>query len=460
MKKIYILLITLMCVATIAEAQFQEVPIPVTNALYSGAATIESNGWSVTIWVCGANGAVYRGHANPLSLNWINAYGNLPNTVKLVTLAAIDSLTAFAAGNIGTVGYIYKTTNGGINWAQEFSQSNGQMNAIWMRNASTGFVEGNPVGGRWSLWRTTNGGNTWDSTGRYLSALPSDSGYNNSMWCIGDTILFGTNNSKINFSSNYGMNWTAESTSPEVNIYSIYWDFYQLPYTGQQMFAGTSGSILKSSNYGMNWSIQQNVPGTGNICGICSYSGGVDMLTDYEDIYSRSNKIYQGYQGSNWSLFYTAPSGNYTFLFQKRNEPPIGYQAGAPIVGVRDNGGVSICFACRWGGIKKIGQDIPNTFSLSQNYPNPFNPSTKIRFDISPPLPGEQETPVSLKIYDILGREVEILVNEQLKPGSYEVEWNGTNYSSGVYWYRLISGDPSSSLGQVYIETKKMVLLK
>jgi hypothetical protein len=92
---------------------------------------------------------------------------------------------------------------------------------------------------------------------------------------------------------------------------------------------------------------------------------------------------------------------------------------------------------------------------LFQNYPNPFNPTTRIKFDIRPPLSpllGKEGTGVVLKIYDILGREVTTLVNEQLKPGTYEVDFNGTNYPTGIYFYRLTSGE--------YTLTQRMVLLK
>ncbi len=106
----------------------------------------------------------------------------------------------------------------------------------------------------------------------------------------------------------------------------------------------------------------------------------------------------------------------------------------------------------------------PENFYLEQNYPNPFNPTTKIKYRIplSPPLvKGESEAGrfVTLKIYDILGREVATLVNEQKQPGTYEVEFTtnvGTNnyspFPSGVYFYQL-------KIGQ-YVQTKKLVLLK
>jgi hypothetical protein len=89
--------------------------------------------------------------------------------------------------------------------------------------------------------------------------------------------------------------------------------------------------------------------------------------------------------------------------------------------------------------IKKIAGKIPVEFTLGQNCPNPFNPFTKITFDI-PNLDF-----VSITVFDILGREVLVLVNEQLQPGTYEVEWDGSNYSTGVYYYLLQTGNKVST---------------
>jgi hypothetical protein len=97
-------------------------------------------------------------------------------------------------------------------------------------------------------------------------------------------------------------------------------------------------------------------------------------------------------------------------------------------------------------GIKNISSEIPKEFSLFQNYPNPFNPSTTLQFAIP------KTSFVKLNVYDVLGREIATLVDEQLKPGTYEVDFDGTNLTSGVYYYRLTSDD--------YVETKKMVLTK
>ncbi len=102
-------------------------------------------------------------------------------------------------------------------------------------------------------------------------------------------------------------------------------------------------------------------------------------------------------------------------------------------------------------GIKNITTTIPQEFKLYQNYPNPFNPVTKIKFDI-PANSKWQTANVKMVIYDIIGKEVATLVNEALKPGTYEVDWDGSKYASGVYFYNLIAGD--------FSETMRMVLVK
>lgn len=96
--------------------------------------------------------------------------------------------------------------------------------------------------------------------------------------------------------------------------------------------------------------------------------------------------------------------------------------------------------------ITKINSEIPENYSLFQNYPNPFNPSTLIRYSII------QNEKVSLKVYNILGSEVATLINEHQNAGTYEVEWDASNYSSGVYFYKLHTAK--------FIETKKMVLTR
>ena len=122
------------------------------------------------------------------------------------------------------------------------------------------------------------------------------------------------------------------------------------------------------------------------------------------------------------------------------------------VAGSRD--GRIICFT---GGnyltplVNTVSSLIPDKFSLSQNYPNPFNPVTKIKFDIPQGAGGETQD-VKLIIYDALGKELQVLVNERLNAGSYEVEFKGNDFASGVYFYKLKAGS--------FVETKRMILLK
>ena len=104
--------------------------------------------------------------------------------------------------------------------------------------------------------------------------------------------------------------------------------------------------------------------------------------------------------------------------------------------------------------VEEIFESLPYEYSLSQNYPNPFNPSTTISWQ-SPV--GSHQT---LKIYDLLGNEIATLVDEYLPTGTYKVIFDASGLSSGIYFYKLQAGSPSTGSGQGFVETKKMLLLR
>ncbi len=103
-------------------------------------------------------------------------------------------------------------------------------------------------------------------------------------------------------------------------------------------------------------------------------------------------------------------------------------------------------FGYEWTTDVETGNPVASEFRLMNNYPNPFNPSTTIKYSVP------QGSNVLIKVFDILGNEIETLVNEEKLVGIYEASWNATSLSSGVYFYRLQAGD--------FISTKKMILLK
>ena len=102
-------------------------------------------------------------------------------------------------------------------------------------------------------------------------------------------------------------------------------------------------------------------------------------------------------------------------------------------------------------GIQKLGNNVPEVYELNQNYPNPFNPTTKIKFSI-PQIAAGTVQDVRITVFDILGKEVSVILNEKLQAGNYEVTFDGSNLSSGMYFYRIQAGN--------FVETKKFALVK
>ena len=89
---------------------------------------------------------------------------------------------------------------------------------------------------------------------------------------------------------------------------------------------------------------------------------------------------------------------------------------------------------------------LPKTFALGNNYPNPFNPTTTIQYNIP------KYSNVSIRIFDLRGRQVALLVDQHMNPGYFSVVWNGNQYSSGLYFVQMIAGQ--------YVDTKKLMLIK
>ncbi len=167
---------------------------------------------------------------------------------------------------------------------------------------------------------------------------------------------------------------------------------------------------------------------------------GFDM--DSSEVYSDSTfgMYYRMIIAGNYNLTFSAP-GYYSKTIQ--NVSAVNDQASVVNVKLRP---ITTGIAGN--------NELPNEFRLYQNYPNPFNPTTKIKFQI-PLLRGVSEgrgVLTQLIIYDILGRNIATLVNEQLQPGAYEVDFDGNNYPSGVYFYKISEGD--------FKAVNKMILLK
>ncbi len=155
---------------------------------------------------------------------------------------------------------------------------------------------------------------------------------------------------------------------------------------------------------------------------------------------------------SNGTAPFTGSFRPYKPLSQFNNLDPSGdwilkiYDRGTGNTGTLEAWTLNISYGINPIGIIPISNNVPTNLALMQNYPNPFNPSTTIKFDV------QKKSDIKLLIYDVTGRNIQTETKDNLNPGSYEYKWDGSNYASGIYFYRIIAGD--------YNITKKMVLVK
>ncbi len=375
-----------------------------------------------TGWIAGANGTILK--TTNGGTNW---FAQLGTTSQIESLFFLNSSTGYGAGSDGTIIY---TFNGGTNWITAVSGTTTVLHSIFFANSSTGWVAGEFR----EIHRTTNGGLNWSS--QYSSSGPWFNFY-----ALSASTAFVTGFEGIIYkTTNSGVNWISVYSNAAISFYSLY--FTSLT-TG---FAAGMGlptpPIYKTTDAGNNW-ILVPVPFGNSLNSIHFPSASSGWGCGADQIIMTSDG------GLNWSYQTSGvPSSLYRGIFFANTST--GYAVGTMGTIIKTtNGGIT--------GFQKISGKIPTIFFLNQNYPNPFNPVTKIKFSIPNPSKGGAWN-VRLVIYDILGREVATLIpplgggQEGLKPGSYEVTWDGSRYASGVYFYWLITDD--------FTETRKMVLLK
>ncbi|MBK7631989.1 MAG: SBBP repeat-containing protein [Ignavibacteriales bacterium] len=200
-------------------------------------------------------------------------------------------------------------------------------------------------------------------------------------------------------------------------------------YTGIQNNSGDGAASLVLDNLGNVY-----VTGTSG-----SFSG---TKADYATVKYNSLGVQQ------WAERYNGPPGN---GIDQAKSIVLDNQGNVYVTGSSAGSGTSVDFATiKYSqtptGINQTEYSLPEKYSLHQNYPNPFNPSTVIKYQL--PISSQ----VIIKVYDVLGKEVATLVNEEKPAGRYQVNWNASNLSSGIYFYKIQSGS--------FVETKKMILLK
>ena len=432
-KLIYIVAVFLLLTEISYSQQYRWYPLPnapQTNSRFEDVFFIDANtGW------------VIRSTGFPISLFRTTDGGYSWDTVNVSPIVYSRSI-GFANSNTGWIGsYIgdstlYKTTNGGLNWSLQLSSQSGDSFAICGLSVvdesnvrGCGAWYGNP-----KFYKTDNGGISWTyyDMSAYATRLidcyftSPDSGF-----IVGGLGSFEDGKGVVLFTSDAGQSWQNRMTTQNTGQWGwkISFPTIDTGYVSLEKGGGNGLSYyLKTTNGGVNW--QENL--------------FTNFPADEEGIGFINGNT--GWLGGWWFYTYRTTNGGYTWQqdpwgynfnrFRKINDT-LAYAVGQTVYKYMRDSTV---------GISQISSELPDRPELSQNYPNPFNPITTIRFQV---MDYEHS---KLTVFDVLGREVAVLVNEILYPGEYEYKFDATGLNSGVYYYRIETFR--------YTETKKMILLK
>ncbi|MCU0371997.1 MAG: YCF48-related protein [Ignavibacteria bacterium] len=410
---------------------------------------------------------------------WLNA--NSPTTLSIHKASFIDSTTGWICGDSGM---IMRTTNGGLNWASQNSGINSTITNIYFYNKRLGWafswkIYAPPYGTL--ILRTTNGGINWDSASYpvedvFLKAIIFQDSLNGFMGGNGHNLLRSTNgganwllcaidssmvsgfpvleftflNNDFGYAAggvmdiagvvwrttNRGIRWTPYIVSPEPIIKTFLFDSLNILGFGGDFEYGPS--TIRSSNSGANWKYIT-----------------LEFFGAPTDIEFRTKNEAWASLGYSQTFIYTLDTGETWTQINTPDSNEIN-----DIVFTDERHGWAFC---NYGKILKFNYaavnisepgEIITGFELFQNYPNPFNPSTTILYNLS--APGH----VLLKVYDINGKEIEILADGVQKGGMHSVNFSGYNLPSGVYFYVLSVQDIYGNIGNSFKKSKKMVLIK
>jgi photosystem II stability/assembly factor-like uncharacterized protein len=373
------------------------------------------NGWAVTDY-----GQSYdTGYILKTTNGGNNWNINFAAHFSFMAIQFVNYNTGYACGGYGD-GRVYKTTNNGNNWTIILDA--GQLfTDLWFVNKDTGWVadDGDPFG--IGLIKTTNGGINWFQQLNYsfrpekLFFLNKDTG-----WMVNSSsVLYRTINSGNNWFLNYDF-----GTSQIQGI------FFTSNDTGWVSRWGSNDQLLKTINSGYNWQVQMDPDSNNSVhCGIFMINSKLGYIS------TAYSKILKTTDGINWGK-QNAPQGGYGSIFF--TDSLHGWSSRVrqvnsvwtyDIVATTDGG----------GPVTKTAEnniEIIPSFKLEQNYPNPFNPTTKIKFEIPNILSFQRKlesSNVKLKIFDVSGKEIFTLVNEELQTGTYTATFDGRFLPSGIY---------------------------
>lgn len=367
-----------------------------------------------TGWCCGENGMILK--TTNGGNNWLQQLTGVTN--PLFGMSPVNDTVIYVVGWFGT---ILKTTNGGINW--EIIENNfGEDSyfSCYFINEQTGWIGTTFPGTK----KTTDGGKSFIN--QNFNDLPRDLYFKDSL-----NGIYSTGGGGIGKTINGGDNWQITIiVTPGIGAEDFKRISFINGFTG--FVVGAEGTTYKTTNFGDSWD-------------------SVGSITDVQEFIFCSNFINDsiGYAGGNFSRLFKTTNGGRSWMRQNSTAPtPL------DIFCLNDTtvwlcGQPGIIYNTIHGGqtsVNQLSEIIPEGFKLSQNYPNPFNPATTIKFSI------KDKSNYKLEVFNSLGKLVAELFNKELTAGEYEFKFDGSNFTSGIYFYKLYS--------EQFSLTKKMILIK
>jgi photosystem II stability/assembly factor-like uncharacterized protein len=368
----------------------------------------------------------------------------------------VNEYTGWVAGSSGK---IKKTTNGGATWFYQESGTGESIIYINFLNTNTGWIAAH--GG--VIKKTTDGGDTWNMQTSGISANTFQTSFADSQvgWFSSDagvkkttdggatwnlnldhygiySVYFlnqytgwaGANNATVFKTTNGGESWSPQNFSPNITVVSFY---FVNQNTGWAV--GYNGLIFKTTNAGVDWVRQYHnaVNATQFRSVVFTDNTGMNgWIAGYNGVILKTTN-----GGDNWYKQNVPHTGDFTSI--RFINSLTGWAAGSngKIIKTTD-GGLT--------GFTSLSSEVPSDYYVEQNYPNPFNPKTVISFGVP------NTSAVKVSVYDITGKELQVLLNENISAGNYEVQWDASRYSSGIYYYTISAGD--------FVKTMKMALVK
>jgi hypothetical protein len=413
--------------------------------------------------------------AHTTNAQWIHISVGLPSNVGVHSVVS-NGATLLAVTNGG----VFSSTDNGMTWKEMTTGLVDKSVTAIAIGGTTIFAGTTDEWGNGGVFRSENNGSSWTSAGLSNETIMA-------LTVFGTDLYAGTWSHGVFRSTDQGIGWTAvneglQNMSSSSSIFQ-----YVRPvcfvWKGTKLFTGTySEGVFYTDNYGKSWTnvctgLRELSIGTlimnGNnlFAGVTSFfgtpilinppSGRVYLFDDSGSIWIDPNMNFRyhinAFAVSGTKLF--AGTENGVFLTTDNGAKWSAVNTGLTdtLVYALSVSGTYLIAGTQTGiyrrpldelitSVEKPSTDEPLQFTLQQNFPNPFNPSTTIKYQ----LPATAI--VHIEVFDLLGREIAILVNEIKQPGTYSVQWNASDMSSGIYFYRMQAG--------ACTDTKKLLLLR